>query len=149
MRALWPPSAERPPQQHKTDEWCRRAAAGAAELGCPVRAPAASITVRAAWPSRTSEPGWPVCAPGAAPQTIADLNRRRTTMRTANANPRRARLACQPLEDRSTPSGVDVVTGDPNDWPMYNHDPAGSRNDTAETRLSPATVGQLGIKWTF
>jgi polyvinyl alcohol dehydrogenase (cytochrome) len=70
-------------------------------------------------------------------------------MRTAYANPRRARLACQPLEDRSTPSGVDVASGDPNDWPMYNHDPAGSRNDTAETRLSPTTVGQLGIKWTF
>jgi polyvinyl alcohol dehydrogenase (cytochrome) len=55
------------------------------------------------------------------------------------------------LEDRCVPSGFgrDVVSGDPNDWPMYNHDAAGSRYNTAETRLSPSTVGDLQVKWTF
>jgi polyvinyl alcohol dehydrogenase (cytochrome) len=46
-------------------------------------------------------------------------------------------------------SGVDVVPADPNDWPMYNHDPAGSRDNFAEHVLSPATVGGLGVKWNF
>jgi polyvinyl alcohol dehydrogenase (cytochrome) len=59
------------------------------------------------------------------------------------------RLAVERLEDRSVPSGVDVVTGDPKDWPMYNHDPAGTRTNTAEHTLSPATVGGLGVVWRF
>jgi polyvinyl alcohol dehydrogenase (cytochrome) len=58
-------------------------------------------------------------------------------------------LTVEALEDRLTPSGVDVVPGDPKDWPMYNHDPEGTRNNTAETVLSPATVGNLGVRWTF
>jgi polyvinyl alcohol dehydrogenase (cytochrome) len=32
---------------------------------------------------------------------------------------------------------------------MYNHDPEGSRDNFAEHVLSPATVGGLGVKWTF
>jgi polyvinyl alcohol dehydrogenase (cytochrome) len=44
---------------------------------------------------------------------------------------------------------VDVVPADPNDWPMYNHDPAGTRDNSAEHTLSPATVGGLEVKWTF
>src|SRR5262245_34431899 len=59
------------------------------------------------------------------------------------------RLTVQFLEDRTVPSGVDVVSGDPKDWPMYNHDPAGSRNNFAETRLRPDNVGQLGTLWRF
>jgi polyvinyl alcohol dehydrogenase (cytochrome) len=62
---------------------------------------------------------------------------------------RSARLTVQALEDRSVPSGVDVASGDPKDWPMYNHDPAGTRSNLAETRLGPATVGDLGIRWTY
>jgi polyvinyl alcohol dehydrogenase (cytochrome) len=60
-------------------------------------------------------------------------------------------LAVEALEDRIVPSslGVDVVPADPNDWPMYNHDPAGSRDNFAEHTLSPATVGGLGVRWTF
>jgi polyvinyl alcohol dehydrogenase (cytochrome) len=46
-------------------------------------------------------------------------------------------------------SGVDVVSGDPNDWPMYNHDPEGTRNNFAEHRLGPETVGDLKVKWTY
>lgn len=42
-----------------------------------------------------------------------------------------------------------MVTGDPNDWPMYSHDPSGSRNNSAEHRLSPATVGGLRVRWSF
>src|SRR5262245_4205899 len=63
------------------------------------------------------------------------------------------RPTLEALEDRSLPStsgpGVGLAGFDPKDWPMYNHDPAGTRNNTAETILSPATVGGLGVKWTF
>jgi polyvinyl alcohol dehydrogenase (cytochrome) len=59
------------------------------------------------------------------------------------------RLRVEELETRLVPSGVDVVAADPNDWPMYNHDPAGSRDNFAEHALSPATVGDLGVRWTF
>src|SRR5262245_25249386 len=71
-------------------------------------------------------------------------------MRSRSTCPRPTRrLSVELLEDRSVPSGVDVVSGDPKDWPMYNHDPAGTRNNTAETRLRPDNVGQLGIKWSY
>jgi polyvinyl alcohol dehydrogenase (cytochrome) len=46
-------------------------------------------------------------------------------------------------------SGVDVVSADPNDWPMYNHDPEGTRYNFAEHRLGPETVGDLQVKWTY
>ena len=46
-------------------------------------------------------------------------------------------------------AGVDVVPADPNDWPMYNHDPEGTRHNFAEDILSPATVGDLEVKWTY
>jgi polyvinyl alcohol dehydrogenase (cytochrome) len=32
---------------------------------------------------------------------------------------------------------------------MYNHDAQGTRDNFAEHTLSPATVGDLGVKWTF
>jgi polyvinyl alcohol dehydrogenase (cytochrome) len=38
---------------------------------------------------------------------------------------------------------------DPNDWPMYNHDAAGSRTNPAETKLSPQSVGGLQVAWRF
>jgi polyvinyl alcohol dehydrogenase (cytochrome) len=57
-------------------------------------------------------------------------------------------LVVEVLEDRTVPS-VDVVTGDPKDWPMYNHDPEGSRHASAETQLRPDNVSGLEVKWTF
>lgn len=33
------------------------------------------------------------------------------------------------------------------DWPMYNHDVRGSRNNTDEHRLGPANAGQLAVEW--
>jgi polyvinyl alcohol dehydrogenase (cytochrome) len=64
-------------------------------------------------------------------------------------NVSRARPGVEPLETRLVPSGVDVVSGDPKDWPMYNHDLEGTRSNPAETRLSPATVGGLHTEWSF
>jgi polyvinyl alcohol dehydrogenase (cytochrome) len=71
--------------------------------------------------------------------------------RPARRKPAFTRLTLEVLEDRTVPSGlgVDVVSGDPKDWPMYNHDPQGTRYNSAETVLTPATVGGLGIRWTF
>jgi polyvinyl alcohol dehydrogenase (cytochrome) len=34
-------------------------------------------------------------------------------------------------------------------WAMYNHDPLGTRNNTAEHKLGPANVGKLGIVWNY
>lgn len=45
--------------------------------------------------------------------------------------------------------GVDVVSGDPRDWPMYGHDPQGTRWNSAENRLRPNTVGALEVLWTY
>jgi polyvinyl alcohol dehydrogenase (cytochrome) len=45
--------------------------------------------------------------------------------------------------------GVDVVSSDPNDWPMYTHDPSGSRDNTGETLLGPNNVAGLQVKWAF
>jgi polyvinyl alcohol dehydrogenase (cytochrome) len=60
-----------------------------------------------------------------------------------------SRPTLEVLEDRTLPSGlgVDVVPGDPKDWPMYNHDPQGSRYNSAETRLRPDNVGGLHVLW--
>jgi polyvinyl alcohol dehydrogenase (cytochrome) len=81
-----------------------------------------------------------------APQRSASQRRR-----SARPKPASTRLTLEVLEDRTVPSGlgVDVVPADPNDWPMYNHDPAGSRDNSAEHTLSPATVGGLQVQWTF
>ncbi len=37
----------------------------------------------------------------------------------------------------------------PNDWPSYNHDALGTRYNTVERKLSPKTVQQLKVKWTY
>ncbi|MCI0740318.1 MAG: hypothetical protein L0Y72_14835, partial [Gemmataceae bacterium] len=84
---------------------------------------------------------------------LASLFRRRGSgriRRRAGTRPS-TRLAVESLEDRAVPSGlgVDVVPADPNDWPMFNHDPSGSRYNQAEHILSPATIGDLEIKWSF
>src|SRR5262245_8633968 len=62
---------------------------------------------------------------------------------------RTRRLTIEALEDRTVPNGVEVVSGDPKDWPMYNHDALGSRNNTAETRLRSDNVHDLGVKWSY
>jgi polyvinyl alcohol dehydrogenase (cytochrome) len=60
-------------------------------------------------------------------------------------------LAVELLEDRTVPSGLgaDVVPGDPKDWAMYNHDPAGTRFNSAETHLRPDNVSDLKVQWAF
>jgi outer membrane protein assembly factor BamB len=40
-------------------------------------------------------------------------------------------------------------TPNPSAWAMYNRDPLGTRNNTAEHTLSPANVGQLGVAWNY
>jgi polyvinyl alcohol dehydrogenase (cytochrome) len=62
---------------------------------------------------------------------------------------RRARPEVETLENRLVPSGVDVVSGDPRDWAMYNHDPEGTRYNPAETSLRPNNVGGLHPLWSF
>ncbi|MBA4062593.1 MAG: hypothetical protein C0501_02580 [Isosphaera sp.] len=42
-----------------------------------------------------------------------------------------------------------LQAADPNDWPMYNRDAAGTRHNPAEKALGPATVGRLVEKWRF
>jgi len=41
------------------------------------------------------------------------------------------------------------VSHDPNDWPMYNHDPHGTRFNRGERALSIASVPQLQQKWIY
>src|SRR5262245_39212298 len=36
---------------------------------------------------------------------------------------------------------------DPGDWPMYNHDPEGTRTNPAERRLRPDNVAGLRVNW--
>src|SRR6476660_3872671 len=69
-------------------------------------------------------------------------SRKRPT-RPAHRRPPTLRPHGDALEARRLLSGVDVVSADPNDWPMYNHDPEGTRNNFAEHRLGPETVGDL------
>src|SRR5262249_3513677 len=54
-----------------------------------------------------------------------------------------------PPDESPVAHGIDVVPGDPNDWPMFGHDPEGTRYNLAETRLSPATVSGLHERWRF
>src|SRR5688500_15608695 len=55
-------------------------------------------------------------------------------------------LQLEVLEDRLVPSGFAY---DPHDWPMYNRDPAGTRYNSAESLLSPESVGRLEVKWSL
>ncbi len=52
---------------------------------------------------------------------------------------------------QSDPAQVkaNAPSADPADWPMYNHDAAGWRFNSAEHTLSPANVGKLVEKWRF
>src|SRR5689334_3621402 len=63
------------------------------------------------------------------------------TRRSARRGPS---LRVEPLESRDCPSAAA-------DWPMYNHDPAGSRTNPGESVLSPAAVGHSGlaVRWRF
>jgi polyvinyl alcohol dehydrogenase (cytochrome) len=42
-----------------------------------------------------------------------------------------------------------TVTQDPSDWPMYNHDAAGTRCNPREDKLNPDSVRGLKVKWVF
>jgi len=64
----------------------------------------------------------------------------------AGAGARRPRASAvrpflEALEGRVVPSG--------NDWSMYNFDPAGTRDNTAEHILSPNSVSGLHVLWSF
>src|SRR6516164_4400998 len=64
----------------------------------------------------------------------------------AGAGARRPRASAvrpflEALEGRVVPSG--------NDWSMYNFDPAGTRDNTAEHILSPNNVSGLHVLWSF
>jgi polyvinyl alcohol dehydrogenase (cytochrome) len=67
----------------------------------------------------------------------------------ARPRPPSTRLTVEALEDRLVLSGADVVSGDPKDWPMYNHDSSGTRWNSAETRLRPDNVSGLEVLWRF
>jgi polyvinyl alcohol dehydrogenase (cytochrome) len=64
-------------------------------------------------------------------------------------------LTVEALEDRTVPSVItpaghpEVVSSNPNDWPMYNHDVAGTRYNSAEDQLGPQNVSGLKVQWTF
>jgi uncharacterized protein (TIGR03118 family) len=60
--------------------------------------------------------------------------------RAKSAAPPRTRPCLETLEDRLVPSG---------NWSMYNFDPAGTRDNTAEHILSPGNVGGLQMLWNF
>lgn len=45
--------------------------------------------------------------------------------------------------------GADVISHNPNDWPMYNRSPDGSRCNFAETQLRPNNVSGLQVLWSF
>src|SRR6516165_6429263 len=47
------------------------------------------------------------------------------------------------------PVPTQTITQDANDWPMYNHDVAGTRFNPAETTLNPDTVGNLDQIWFY
>jgi outer membrane protein assembly factor BamB len=47
------------------------------------------------------------------------------------------------------PVPTQTITQDPNDWPMYNHDVAGTRFNPAETTLKPDTVVHLNQLWVY
>ena len=46
-------------------------------------------------------------------------------------------------------SPAQTVTQDPSDWPMYNHDAAGTRCNPREDKLNPDSVRGLKVKWVF
>ena len=57
-------------------------------------------------------------------------------------------LASAPFIDSAeAQTGARAIT--PADWPMYNHDPEGTRSNGAETRLRPDNVGGLQVQWAF
>src|SRR5262249_43104819 len=39
--------------------------------------------------------------------------------------------------------------GDGDDWPMYGHDPLGTRFNTGEKTITPANVAGLKVLWQF
>jgi polyvinyl alcohol dehydrogenase (cytochrome) len=56
-------------------------------------------------------------------------------------------LTAQPTDVLSAEDTADVVSRDPKDWPMFNHDPRGTRNNFAEVLLDRKTVRNLAVMW--
>jgi len=57
-----------------------------------------------------------------------------------------------PATPTGTPTGTATATATAavaDEWPVFNHDHQNSRNNTAETTLSPDNVGQLVPRWRF
>src|SRR5262245_5696487 len=79
------------------------------------------------------------------------LDRRGGKHPPAPRKPHRTGLAVEALEDRTVPSGFghEHASHDPNDWPMFGHDAAGTRYNSAEHVLSPSNVGALELKWAY
>jgi polyvinyl alcohol dehydrogenase (cytochrome) len=48
-----------------------------------------------------------------------------------------------------SPAWVRGGDDDPQDWPMFNHDPLGTRYNSAEKTLGPGNVGGVGILWSI
>src|SRR5262249_31517740 len=65
----------------------------------------------------------------------------RSRRRGGGQGVRRARPCLEALEPR--------VVRSAGDWTMYNFDPAGTRDNTAEKILSPTNVGGLQVQWSF
>lgn len=55
--------------------------------------------------------------------------------------------ALGPTAARADDSGDD--DGDQADWPMFNHDRAGTRTNPSETTLGTSSVSGLKVKWSF
>lgn len=79
-----------------------------------------------------------------APSRPECKRRRQRSLRPATHRPQ-----LEVLEDRLVPSATEFVSTNPHDWPMYNHDAAGTRYNSAEKELSVATVGGLEVKWSL
>jgi polyvinyl alcohol dehydrogenase (cytochrome) len=62
------------------------------------------------------------------------------------ATRRAFRPALEALEDRVALNG-EGISHNPHDWPMFNHNPQGTRHNTAESRLRPSNVDDLEVLW--
>ena len=69
--------------------------------------------------------------------------------RLSVVTPALALLSFSVLAENPMPIPVQTITGDPQDWPMYNHDSQGTRWNTGERALKAANVGNLKEKWRY
>ncbi len=60
-----------------------------------------------------------------------------------------AASGCQDDDESEGDPQQQSLSGDPDDWPLYNHDLSGSRFNPAESVLRPEGLGSLGIEWQY